>query len=124
MKSVSSLKTDARWVSSVFITENGYLQNGTGKVLPDTRSVCACAPEVPEVWLSVVLTDSSRVSVPCHVKFGPSLWQAGGAYFVITAGAENMEVLNSFVFLADVSLLFLLRLVLDRKRSWTRVQLK
>lgn len=50
MKSIS-LKTEASWVSSVFITENGYLQNGTGKVLPDTRTVCACDPEVPEGWL-------------------------------------------------------------------------
>lgn len=61
------------------------------------------------------------MSVPCHVKFDPSLWQAGGAYFVITA--ENMEVLNNFVFLADVSLLLLFCLVLDLK-SRTRVQLK
>lgn len=53
------------------------------------------------------------MSVPCHVEFGPSLWQASGAYFVITAGLENMEVLNNFVFLADVSLLLLLCLVLD-----------
>lgn len=51
MKSVSSLTTEAGWVSSVFITENGYLQNEGGEVLADTRSVRACGPEVPEVWL-------------------------------------------------------------------------
>lgn len=51
MKSVSSLQREASWVSGVFITESGYLQNETGKVLPDTRSVRACGPEVPEVWL-------------------------------------------------------------------------
>lgn len=58
------------------------------------------------------------------MKFGPSLWQAGGAYLVITAGLENMEVLNNFVFLADVSLLLLFCLVLDLKKPRTRVQLK
>lgn len=86
--------------------------------------------QTPEVFVPVPLRCLKcgcrwcSLTVPCHVKFGPSLWQAGGAYFVITAGVENMEVLNSFVFLADVSLLFRLCLVLDRKRSWTRVQLK
>lgn len=51
MKSVSSLTTEAGWVSSVFITENGYLQNEIGKELPDTRCVRACGLEEPEVWL-------------------------------------------------------------------------